>query len=181
MRRFELGRKIQNTEYKTHKMPNARTGDDVEEPGQWKERNKHDPRLRKRSAKSAQRKLPSQMKNYLNAIAGQASICSLNFRVRNENIYSAATTNRLPPPLSSPLDHTRKVASPPLNMYAPSPRLNLTHCGNQIANRQQQSTPGSQLADSGSSAISAASGTAAKGVPREDDQERAVRGGALSV
>lgn len=91
-------------------MPNARTGDDVEEPGQWKERNKHDPRLRKRSAKSAQRKLPSQMKNYLNAIAGQASICSLNFRVRNENIYSAAATNRLRPLSSQP--HPQGCLSP---------------------------------------------------------------------
>lgn len=154
-------------------MPNARTGDDVEEQEQWKERNKHDPRLRKRSAKSAQRKLPSQMKNYLNAIAGQASICSLNFRVRNENIYSAAATNHLP-----------FVAPPPPPLY-PRPQgclpLNLSHCGNQIANRQQQSAPGSQLADSGSSAISAASGTAAMGVPREDDQERDAQGGALSV
>lgn len=166
-------------------MPNARTGDDVEEPGQWKERNKHDPRLRKRSAKSAQRKLPSQMKNYLNAIAGQASICSLNFRVRNENIYSAAATNRLPTtPLLSSRPHPQGCLSPPKYVCPLPPRLNLTHCGNQIANRQQQSTPGSQLADSGSSAISAASGTAAKGVPREDDQGRegrAVRGGALSV
>lgn len=160
-------------------MPNARTGDDVEEPEQWKERNKHDPRIRNRSAKSAQRKLPSQMKNYLNAIAGQASICSLNFRVRNENIYSAAATNHLPSS-PSPLNHERKVASSP-KYVCPHP-LNLTHCGNQIANRQQQSAPGSsQLADSGSSAISAASGTAAKGVPREDDQEMDAQGGALSV
>lgn len=121
------------------------------------------------STKSAQRKLPSQMKNYLNAIAGQASICSLNFRVRNENIYSAAATALPAPfPAITPVYRARKVIPPPW----PS--------RNQIANRQQaaggrrraaggsRSAPGgSQLADSGSSAISAASGTAGKGVPTD--------------
>lgn len=70
------------------------------------------------------------------------------------------------------VNRARKVIQP----LTLSLSLTLTHSRNQIANRQeaaggsrrQQSAPGgSQLADSGSSAISAASGTAEKGVPRE--------------